>query len=62
MLTGDLFGQRPLTLKHQQHSGILSYLFEKLLTDPEVEPIFRRWITDRPRDPITGAVAPTAQE
>lgn len=54
MLSGDLFGQRPLTLKHQQHLGILHILFERLLNDPLAETIFRRWTVDRPRMPAPG--------
>jgi len=51
MQFGDLFAQRPLTGKCQQHMGIVGLLFKRLANDPDgaVASIFRRWTIDRPR-------------
>ena len=51
MQMGDLFGQRPLTPKCQQHMAMVKMLVERLDQDPtgDNERIFRRWIVDRPR-------------
>lgn len=57
MMSGDLFGQRPLTPKCRQHMSMVSMLLERLAndTDGRVEAIFRRWTMDRPRSPDANA-------
>lgn len=53
MQFGDLFGQRPLTPKCQQHMGMVGLLFDRMANDPDgaVSSIFKRWTIDRPRLP-----------
>ncbi len=55
MHSGDLFGQRPNTLKCHEHMNISRLLLQRLADDKDgsIEGVFRRWVVDRPRD--TGA-------
>lgn len=50
MVSGDIFGSRPLSPNHEEYYGIASLLFERLAADRtgEVEAIFRRWTVPRP--------------
>ena len=52
MNSGDMFGQRPLTLKCHEHMTISKLLFDRMLNDEsgEIEAVFRRWTILRPRD------------
>ena len=52
MKNRDMFGQRPLTEKCQEHMSISKLLFNLLHNDTsgEIEKIYRRWIIDRPRE------------
>jgi len=56
MHTGDLFGQRPNTLKCHEHMGISKILLQRLADDEDgkIEGVFRRWVVDRPRDTEAG--------
>ncbi len=51
MSGGDIFGQRPRSPKCTEYYTISSLLLDKLHNDKtgDVEKIFRRWITTRPR-------------
>lgn len=51
-LLGDLWGQRSRSPKCKEHYTIASWLFERLLDDPDGrnERAFRRWILSRPRE------------
>ncbi|NOZ94537.1 MAG: His-Xaa-Ser system radical SAM maturase HxsB, partial [Acidobacteria bacterium] len=51
-LEGDLFGQRPRSPQCHLQLGLSRLLLERLDTDPDVEPIFRRWTMRRPRTQI----------
>lgn len=50
---GDLFAQRPVTPKCQEHMRLSRLLLSRLDADPDgqTETIFRRWVIDRPRPP-----------
>ena len=50
MHTGDLFAQRPNTLKCKEHMRIAEILFTRLADDPRAEAVFRRWTINRPRE------------
>jgi sulfatase maturation enzyme AslB (radical SAM superfamily) len=56
MHTGDLFGQRPNTLKCHEHMNISKILLQRLTDDSDgsIEGVFRRWVVDRPRDTEAG--------
>jgi uncharacterized protein len=51
MSGGDIFGQRPRSPKCTEYYTISSLLLDRLHNDKtgDVERIFRRWITQRPR-------------
>ena len=50
MVSGDIFGQRPLSPNHEEYYGVASLLFERLADDPtgQMEKLFRRWTIARP--------------